>query len=128
MRLCCRWDNNARAGTLLFQRFLFSLDVPVLPVALRASVPLPLCQVRSVSTGFALQLCDITHHLTFPLLPRPSSARRPGNQRVQGDAVVHVGALVRSGRVFVPRRTPVHRVQNSDALPGVLCAVCQDAI
>ena len=48
LRLVRSWDTNGRVGTLLFQKFLFSLGVSVQPVALRVSIPLPRCQVRTV--------------------------------------------------------------------------------
>jgi hypothetical protein len=36
------WDNTGRRGLLLYQRFLFSLDRPILPVSLSARVPFEL--------------------------------------------------------------------------------------
>lgn len=34
------WDTNTKTGLMVYQKFLFSLGKPILPVALRAWVPL----------------------------------------------------------------------------------------
>ena len=51
------WDSNGRVGIMQYQKFLFSLGIPVQPVALKVSIPwLPMIEASKLGTSIFAEI------------------------------------------------------------------------